>query len=393
MVNNTKGRIWLNFSTPAIIAAFYLSLQFLIEFPVAFLLYVIPLTNDIVMSKLFVLLISQVICTVIFIFIIIPFLKVKDIKFNSINQTSFFTFIAVFCLFWAILIQITLCFSIISNILDIEVALFRNTLPLSKDHRGSLLSVIIWLLAGTLGVATFLEYVYRRTLIPLLEKRGMSPFAAVLTSSCAFAFVNIPFNLGFQITFLGESNLLNIYLSRYNLVNSLFYSLTLFITAFLLGLACGFVYVLTRNILFSIIIHCFGILPYYVMELFNDNVIFISFLGLLIIVMNIAGLFIAIYTVYTIFTATSKTEWITILKNKSSADINRGLVGFFMIFAGIIINIVVFIGLLAEHAPFPVTLLFHIVFLGFCFKNLREDVLRRQPDSNHHELKERADVC
>ncbi|MHA1968131.1 MAG: CPBP family glutamic-type intramembrane protease [Candidatus Hodarchaeales archaeon] len=392
MGNHKKGDNWLKFSTPAIIAAFYLSLQFLIEFPVAFLLYVIQFTNDIVTSKLFVLLISQVICTAIFIVLIIPFLKVKDVEFNSISYTSFFTFITVFCLFWAIMIPITLGLSVISNNFDIEADIFENVLPLSNDHSGDLFSIILWLIVGTLGIAIFMEFLYRRTLIPLLEKRGMSPFSAVMTSSFAFALVNIPFNLGFQITILRESNLLNIYLSRYDLLNSLFYSLNLFITAFLLGIACGIVYILTRNILFSIMIHCFGLLPYYLMELFNNNIFLISFLGLLIIVMNISGLFIALYTLYSFFTSSSHTTWITILKKKSSVDINRGLVGFFIIFLGIIINIVVFIGLLAEHAPIPVTLLFNIVFLGFCFKNLREDSMKSRPDADHHELKESADV-
>ena len=376
MANQKKGRIWLNFSTPATIAAFYLSLQFLIEFPVAFLLYLIQLTNDIVISRLFVLVSSQIICTAIFIFILIPFLKVKDVEFKSISYTSFSTFITVFCLFWAIMIPITLGLSVISNILDIEADIFRKALPMSKDHSGNLFSITIWLITGTLVVAIFLEYLFRRTLIPLLEKRGMSPFSAVVTSSFAFALVNIPFNLGFQITFLRESFLVNIYLSRYDLVNSLFYSLNLFITAFLLGIACGIVYILTRNILFSIMIHCFGILPYYAMELFNNNIIVISFLGFLIIVMNISGLFITLYTLYSFFTTSSRGNWITILQKKSLVDINRGLVGFFIIFFGIVIYIVVFLGLLAEHAPIPVTILFHIVFLGFCFKNLREDSTR-----------------
>ena len=352
----------------------------------------IQLTNDIVISKLVVLVTSQVICMVIFIFIIIPFLKVKDVEFNAISHTSFFTFITVFCLFWAILIPITLGLSVISNTLGIEAEIFKNPVQLSKDHSGNLFSIILWLIAGTLGVASFLEYLYRRTLIPLLEKRGMSPFSAVLTSSCAFALVNIPFHLGFQITFLRESFFVNIYLIRYDLINSLFYSLNLFITAFLLGIACGIVYILTRNILFSIMIHCFGLLPYYLMVLFNNNIILISLLHLLIIVMNISGVFIALYTLYSVLSTSSRANWITILQKKSLVDINRGLVGFFIIFFGIIINLVVFLGLLAEHAPIMFTLLFHVVFLGFCFNNLRGDSIRIRQDTDHHELKESADV-
>ncbi|MHA2247229.1 MAG: CPBP family glutamic-type intramembrane protease [Candidatus Hodarchaeales archaeon] len=392
MENHKKGSNWFNFSSPAIIAAFYLSLQFLIEFPIAFLLYSIQLPFDIVISKIFVLLISQMICTVIFIFLIIPFLKVNDVEFNSINYTSFYTFITIFCLFWAIMIPITLSLSVISKLFDRKVEIFKNTLLLSKDHVGNLFSIIFWLIVGTLGVAIFMEYLYRRTLIPLLEKRGMSPFSAVITSSLAFALVNIPFNLGLQITLLEGSNLINIYLSRYDLLNSLFYSLNLFIATFVLGLACGITYILTRNVLFSIMIHCFGILPYYLIELFNDNIIIVSLLSLLIIVMNILGLFIALYYLNPFFKPSSQTEWITVLKKKSSTDINRGLAGFFVIFLGIIINIVVFLGLLAEHAPIIVTIFFNIVFLGFCFKNLREDSMRNRSVTDHFELKDSGDV-
>ena len=387
MGNYKKGRIWSNFSTPAIIAAFYFSLQFVIEFPVTTLLYMSQLTIDIVTSKLSVEFISQIICILIFFFIIIPFLKVKDVEFNSISYTSLRKGFFVFCLYWAILIPTTLIFSAISNILNTEIDIFTNTLPLPKDQRENLFFIIIWLITGTLGIATFLEYIYRRTVIPLLEKRGMSPLYAVLTSSCAFAIINIPFSLGLQITFLSESNLLNLYLSKYDLINSFFYSLNLFIIPFLLGIACGIIYILTRNIVFSILIHCFAILPYYAMELFTNNIILISFLGVLIIVVNIIGDFIAIYTLYSVFFRSNQLKWTTILKKRSSIDITRGLIGFFLSFLGIIIYLVVFLGLLAEHAPILVTLLFHIIFLGFCFRNLKRDALRRQTNSAHYELK------
>jgi membrane protease YdiL (CAAX protease family) len=392
MENHKRRSIWFNFSSPAIIASIYLSLQFLIEFPVAFLLFIIQLSNDIVISKLIVLVISQIALTAIFLFIVIPLLKVKDVEFKSISYTSLSTFALVFCIFWAIMIPITLGLSVISNNSGVEVDIFNNTLKLSEDQSGNLITIFIWLIAGTLGVAISLEYLYRRTLIPLLEKRGMSPFFAVLTSSLAFALINIPFNLGFQFSILRESNLLIIYLSRYNLLNSLLYSFNLFFTTFLIGIACGIVYILTRNILFSIMVHCFVLLPYYLMQLFDKNVILSSILGLLIIVLNISGLFIAFYTLYHSSKSSFYAEWITILKKKSLVDINRGLIGFFIIFFGIIINIVVFLGLLAEHAPVIVPFLFHIVLIGFSFKNLREDSMTLQPDADHHELKESADV-
>jgi len=390
--NQNKGSTWFIFSTPAILAAGYLSLQFLIEFPLAFLLFIVQLTDDIVISKFLVLIISQMILTAIIIFVITPFLKVKDVEFTAINYTSFLRFITVFCLFWAVTIPITLIFSVLSTNLGIGEVIYEKTLPLSIDYRGNLFSIILWLLAGTLGFTIFMEYLFRRTLIPLFEKRGLSPFAAVITSSIAFALVNIPNYLGIQITILTESNLFILYFSRYGLLNSLFYSLNLFVTTFILGIACGIVYILTRNIIFSIMVHCLGILPYYLIDLFHDNIMFISLLGILIIVINISGLLVALFTGYTIFKPSSQTDWMTILKKKSEIDINRGIIGFFAIFWGIIINIVVFIGLLAEHAPIIIALLFNIIFLGFCTKNLREDSIQDKSPTDHNEVKEYGDI-
>jgi len=392
-MRNQKGSVWFNFSTPAIISAVYLSLIFLIEFPFAFLLHLFHFPIDIVISKILVLLFSQMICTIIFVFLIIPFLGIKDVEFNRVNVSGFFAFISIFCLFWASIIPVTLGLSVISNILGLDVEIFKNTtIFLSKGHLGDPFAIVLWLITGTLSLAIFMEYLYRRTLIPLLEKRGMSSFSAVITSSLVFALVNIPFSLGLQITLLTESNLLNMYLSKYNLLNSIVYALNLFLTTFILGLACGITYILTRNIVFSIIVHCLGILPYYLIEIFYNNVIIISLLSLLIIVMNISGLLVGLNILLTSFNPLSQNEWIIILKKKSSININRGLIGFFAIFLGIIINIVVFLGLLAEHAPIMVTILFHIVFLGFCSKNLREDSLRYKLDANHSELKESGDM-
>jgi membrane protease YdiL (CAAX protease family) len=387
MGSQKKRSSWSDYSTPANIAALFLSLQFLTEFPVAFLLYLVQLTEDILMNRLIVLLISQIICTAILIFIIIPFLEVKDIQFEPITYTSSLTFVAVFCIFWAILIPITLGNLVIHNILDVEVDILKNPIPLPTGQSENIFSIIIWLIAGTLGVAICMEYLYRGILIPLLENRGISPFNTVLISSSVFAFVNIPFNLGFQVTFLGESNLINVYLSRYDLFHSLFYSLNLFITTFLLGMACGIVYILTRNIVYPIMIHCLETIPYYLLKLFNTNEIIMAILGLLIIVINIAGLFIIIYLIYSLFTSSSQPEWITILNKKSVIDIRRGLVGFYVIFVVIIFYLVVFLGLLAEHAPIIVTVVFHVVFLGFCFKNMREDKLRLRISRDHLELK------
>ncbi|MFX0116445.1 MAG: type II CAAX prenyl endopeptidase Rce1 family protein [Candidatus Hodarchaeota archaeon] len=358
------------------IAAVFLSLQFIIELPVAFMLFIIQLTDDIVINRLIVLFLGQVIGTALIGFVIIPFLKIRNTEFNSLSRTSFFRLIAIICLFWAIMIPITIGFSFLSSSWDMEANIYKDALPLSKDQISNLFIIFLWLAAVTLGTSMFKEYLYRRTLIPLLEERGMSPFTAIMISSLVFAFIEIPYALGIQITIIEHSNHLNIYLSRYNLWGSLFYAFYFFSTAFILGIACGITYVLTRNITLSVIIHCSGILPYYLISLLiaTNNESLLAFLGIIIIIMNISGLFIALYGLWLHYQHSPEAKWLTILKKKSSADIKRGLVGFLAIFLVIVTNITIFLGLLAEHAPILITVMFHIIFLAFMAKNLRKEV-------------------
>lgn len=358
------------------IAAFFLSLQFIIELPIALMLFIIQLTNDIVISRFIVLFASQVIGTAIISLVIIPFLKIRNTEFKPLSRTSFFKLIAIICLFWAIMIPMTLGFSFLSNTCDMDANIYKDALPLSKDQISNLFIIFLWLAAVTLGTAIFKEYLYRRTLIPLLEERSMSPFTAITISSLVFAFIEIPYALGIQITIVEHSNHLNIYLSRYNLLGSLFYAFYLFSSAFILGMACGITYILTRNITLSVIIHCFGILPYYLISLLiaTNNEPLLALIGIIIIIMNISGLFIVLYGLWFHYQLSPDAEWLTILKKKSSADIKRGLVGFLAIFLGIVIHLTIFLGLLAEHAPIPVTVMFHIIFLASIAYNLRKEV-------------------
>jgi len=59
MKNQEKRKAWLIFFTSAVIAASFLSLQIITELPVALILFIIHLTNDIVISKLIVLFITR----------------------------------------------------------------------------------------------------------------------------------------------------------------------------------------------------------------------------------------------------------------------------------------------------------------------------------------------
>ncbi|MFW9915296.1 MAG: type II CAAX prenyl endopeptidase Rce1 family protein [Candidatus Thorarchaeota archaeon] len=340
------------------------------------MLFMVQLANDIVIDRLIILFISQVIGTIIIGFVIIPFLKLRNIEFKSLSSTSFIKSIAIICLFWAIMIPIALGFSFFSSTYDMDANSYKDALPLSKDHLNNLFIIFLWLAVVTLGAAIFKEYLYRRTLIPLLEERGTSPFAAITLSSLVFAFIEIPYALGIQITIVEHSNHLNLYLSRYNLWDSLFYAFYLFSTAFILGMACGIAYIVTRNITFSVIIHCSGILPYYIigLALATNNEPLLGFIGIIIIIMNISGLFIVLYCLWLHYQHSPEAERLVILKKKSSADIKRGLVGFLAIFWGVVTYITIFLGLLAEHAPILVTLMFHMIFLVFIAYNLRKEV-------------------
>jgi len=183
-----------------------------------------------------------------------------------------------------------------------------------------------------IGAPIFEELIYRRMLIPCLEKRGMAPFAAVVVSSLVFALSHL------------DNDLIN-----GNLVGGIVHVIGVLILALILGMT----YVLTRNVVFPIIIHGFANLVSFAGPLLiligNDVLLLID--SLAIITIMIIGVIVGISAVYK-YLKNSPADWIDIIKKRSEHKITKGLVGF------------VLIGLILTSIPTVIELSLSLLFLN-----------------------------
>ncbi|MFX0066399.1 MAG: lysostaphin resistance A-like protein [Candidatus Hermodarchaeota archaeon] len=179
---------------------------------------------------------------------------------------------------------------------------------LTADHIANPFIILLYFVPVTIGAAVFEELVFRRMLIPLLEERGMAPFTAVIASSLIFAFVHLPNDL-----------------ISGNLAGAIIHISGVLIIGFVLGLS----YVLTRNILFPMIVHALMNFVSFagpiVILMENDGLALVYGLTLLLIFLVTIG--VAIFAVWQYFRV-STADWVTIIKEKSAIRILPGLVGF-----------------------------------------------------------------
>ena len=354
-----KSESFMNFYTPAVVAALFGSLQFVVQFLSAAILFLVPLVTDLVMIRLLVLVISQLFGSVIIFFIAIPLFKVKHKEFKPLNSTNLLITFAIYCIFWTFMIANTVGIFILSTVLNVKVESSIIRLPLSNDHINNLFNIIICFISLTVGMAVFAEYLFRRMLIPLLEERGMSSFAAVISSGLVFASSGALYNLVLHYVTFNPLNEGLLTLSRYNLLNTLSIVLSQFCLLLLLGMACGIVYILTRNIAFSILLHTLVNTFFLLIDLFvlMDNEILLIVLGLISIIINITGLFLVAYTLWINKQVSINGGWLAILKERSQTNIKRGFLGYILIF--LLISSVFTINPLSSQ-PILLAVLFHL---------------------------------
>ncbi|MFX1283170.1 MAG: CPBP family intramembrane glutamic endopeptidase [Promethearchaeota archaeon] len=302
---------YLNFFTPAMIIAAGIFLLYLFNWPLSFLQWMIYESNaninlDI-MSAIIANITGIAICFITY-FIFIPRLKVQDAKYNKINSISIITVFIVFL----IIIFFRLIMTNLFESLDITIYLVP---PWFMDSYNLLFNPMIWILFLSYQffiLPIYTELLYRRTIIPLLEDRGLSPFLAVILSS-----------LGFCLLFLPQ------YFQPTNYLGTLYW----FISTFLFGLGTGLIYILTRNILLSILYT----IIYYVFRLsgeigtfFQDNFLLMIH-SLLSIIILISGFILVIYVVWNLYQTKSTVTWVHIIRTPSAPKITRGLIGYFAI--------------------------------------------------------------
>lgn len=313
---------YLNFLTPAIIVVVGYFLFNLIAWPLIFVNWLIKQSDLVTLSELVNLLTSILACIlvcIIIFFVVIPKLKIKDIDYEGTNSN--YMLITILLFFLANTFRIL--FTIMLETLNLELEINPSSYYFPKDP------ILLALELSNVFVSSvlFAVLIYCRTIIPLLEDRGLSPLHAVILASIGYGFIDIPLYI-----------IAMIYPEYYNLtfvgiIHNLFLTIMFCICA-------GIIYILSRNILFSIL---FGALyeffklidplgSYFenqVLLVTNDLLMFISFLG------SLATIFIFIS--WKLIDKTPQQKLYTFLKKKSVPNIRRGMLGFFIITIGLLL--------------------------------------------------------
>ncbi|MFX0207703.1 MAG: type II CAAX prenyl endopeptidase Rce1 family protein [Candidatus Hodarchaeota archaeon] len=305
---------FLNFFTPAMIIAASLFLQYIMNrSPLLFIDWFVQEARIIgidfrVIDAIFSIW-TGILIGVITYYIFIPRLKVIDAEYNPPQLTNL---IFIFPVFFIIIL--------FRNVAIFLYELGGETVPYSQwpgflqsfDHLRNPTLLILYLIYQFVIMSILYELLYRRTVIPALEDRGLSPLNSVILSSFGFAFIFLP---------------------DYILVGNLFGTIFWAFSTFLVGLATGIIYILTRNILFSwfymiiyLIYRNTGELGSYFQDPFLLSIRF--FIDLVVF---FAGITTLILVIVRLLKKETSTRWVKILKTSSVPKIERGVIGFLII--------------------------------------------------------------
>lgn len=287
---------------------------------------------DGIIATFWILILAQMTGALVVYYLLIPFFKVKDVEYRPITGVNLRRTALLFCLSYAVgtlvslgLVNLFLAFNLIPQS-------GYSVILLTEAHLSNPFNIVMYFLPMAIGAPIFEELIYRRMLIPCLEKRGMAPFAAVVVSSLVFALSHL------------DNDLIN-----GNLVGGIVHVIGVLILALILGMT----YVLTRNVVFPIIIHGFANLVSFAGPLLiligNDVLLLID--SLAIITIMIIGVIVGISAVYK-YLKNSPADWIDIIKKRSEHKITKGLVGF------------VLIGLILTSIPTVIELSLSLLFLN-----------------------------
>ena len=312
IINEREGKV-TNFLAPSMVVAVGAILLNFIQNLIFTVLLICNFTieMDILIFSLLITFLSQFAGILMIYFLVIPLMKIKEVKNQSFTSRNMFRTLLLLCSAFAANIISNYIFTIIFDLFNIIPQSGYSGVLLNASHLNNPLNVIIYYLPFTIGAPIFEELLYRRTIIPMLEKRGMAPFTAILTSSIVFAIAHFP------------NDLIN---------GNLYGGITHCLGVFYISIVLGISYTITRNILFPIIIHSFVNFISFSGPLINTLENEILLLSYNIVVINIAimGIGIIFYSIWRYFKRSS-TDWVILLRKKSSQNIKPGLIVFLII--------------------------------------------------------------
>ncbi|MFX1513261.1 MAG: type II CAAX prenyl endopeptidase Rce1 family protein [Promethearchaeota archaeon] len=307
---------YLNFFTPAAIVAIGHFLPNLTGWTLGVIEWLIDHYNvevDILLTNAIIMNLSLLLACLVILLIFIPRLRVQDVDYKAVSVNGLFIVIPLFCfatVFRLLLIDLL-------KVFDKKIEYESPWFFICFKELDEPFLLLLFFLHASVTSNLFAELLFRRTIIPLMEDRGLSPFHAVILSSVGFSFLNLP-NL-----LLHPNNPTHLFL----LISYVFF-----------GVCAGTIYILTRNILFPFIFHAFYFLHFYTngLGIALDNEVFSEIYDLLNILAAVASLLIAIFLIWGVFYKKTSRDWINIIKKHSVPNIQRGIIGFFIFSIGLL---------------------------------------------------------
>ncbi|MFX0088010.1 MAG: type II CAAX prenyl endopeptidase Rce1 family protein [Candidatus Hodarchaeota archaeon] len=306
---------FLNFFTPAMIIVASLFLSFIICKPLLLFINWWIQEADIIgidfsVIKAIIAIWTGILISLITYYVFIPRLKVIYVEYHPPQLKNL---IYIFPVFFIIIL--------FRNVAIFLYELGGDTVPYSQwpgflqSSLGQLRNptlFILYLIYQFIIISITYELLYRRTVIPALEDRGLSPLYSVILSSFGFSLVFVP---------------------DYILIGNLFGTIFWAFSTFLYGLATGIIYILTRNILFSWFYAIIYLIYRNTGELgsYFQNPFLLSIRFFLDLVILIVGIITLILVILRLLERKTSKSWVKILKTSSVPKIERGVIGFLII--------------------------------------------------------------
>ncbi|MFW9999674.1 MAG: lysostaphin resistance A-like protein [Candidatus Hodarchaeota archaeon] len=266
---------------------------------------------DYIIINLLIVFLSQLIGALIVYFILIPLFKAKNSEYRHLTRFNSLRAILLICSTLTLITSINFSLMYIFRLFSLFPQSGYTNILLNAGHLANPLNILIYYLPLTIGAAVYEELLYRRLLIPLLEQRGMSPSPAILFSSLLFALAHLPDDL---ISANPTGTILHIS------------------AVFFIGISLGLIYVITRNVLYSMLIH--GILNFIsftkpLVILIANSTLSLTY-DIAYWIIFIVGIGILIFGLWQ-FLRKQNAEWVTLIREKQTNPILFGSIGYLVI--------------------------------------------------------------
>ncbi len=318
-----KNRDFLRFLKPAMMlmsgSLILILLNLLLGEVVFWISLVINLTPISATSLL--ILLSQVTGGLLIRFLFIPYFKIEENNQDKASNKKLSKTLVVFLISFCLYTLLSMLMVYIFTLLNLIPQTGYGSIIITEEYFEDPLTVILYLAMPSIGAPFFEELLYRRALIPSLEKRGMSPYAAVMASSLIFAIGHLP------------NDLIN-----GNITGGIVHVSGVFI----LGLAMSVIYVLTRKVIYPMIIHGLANFVSFLgpLLILANDILILSAFALIKIGMIVVG---GIFGAYVLITALKHAppDWVLLFREKSKQRIRNGFIGFAIITLSILFSFAV----------------------------------------------------